>query len=248
MANRNVAQTSYFTEGLFFTGLTRDDVGGLRYLLTKKNLNVESTITGTSGAGSSSSPWGSPGGGGVTNAFVDTALRPGVEKILFKQIKYLGLFPTTTNTYTDTYFPNTGNNRSTKQKLQRVLVQPDIVFAAGDLGTFGLSGAPIRVTRTDTTLWANNAATNSPAHPNLELDGPGVIEPPANSSIVIAFTTVGPFYGNTFPGFLSQANNNGFWGGWASFDGTTNAPVLYPNGASIQALEDAVLGGGFQSP
>src|SRR6185369_6898789 len=36
--------------GFFFTGLTRDDVGGLRYLLRKSNVNRESLGTGFNGA------------------------------------------------------------------------------------------------------------------------------------------------------------------------------------------------------
>ena len=223
---------SYFTSGLYFTGLTRDDVGGLRYLLNKKNLNVESLPTNAISAGGSA--WGVAGGSGTP---VNTALRGGVDKIVFKQAKYYGFFPGATNIYTDKYFTN---GHTVNQKIELDLTQPDIIFTTGDLGTFGNSGLPITYTRTDTTTWANNSAINTPPRAGVELDGPGVIQ----SSVIIAFSNVGPFIQNTFPGFLNQANSSGIFGGWAAFDGTTNAPFIFPNGASIMQLQQLVYGGG----
>ena len=37
--------------GYFFNGLTRDDVGGLRYLLSTNNVNLESLLPDVYGAG-----------------------------------------------------------------------------------------------------------------------------------------------------------------------------------------------------
>jgi hypothetical protein len=42
-----VASTVSPNSGVFLTGLTRDDVGGIRYLLSKNNMNVESAGPGT---------------------------------------------------------------------------------------------------------------------------------------------------------------------------------------------------------
>jgi hypothetical protein len=42
-----VASTASPSSGVFLTGLTRDDVGGIRYLLSKNNMNVESAGPGT---------------------------------------------------------------------------------------------------------------------------------------------------------------------------------------------------------
>lgn len=229
--------SSYFTSGVFFTGLTRDDVGGLRYIYRRKNVNVESLIPGTIGDGGG--PWTTPGPG-TTNAAVDTALRQGIEKVVFKPVKFFGIFLPVTNHYVDTYI-NSTNGHVVSQRVQRVLSQPDILFVAGDLGTFGISGQPVLLTRTDTTTWANLGNTNNLPSAGVEHDGPGVIEPAANGSVVIAFSNVGPFIINTFPGAIDQANQAGFFGGWAAFDGTTNAPFVFPNGASIQQLEQRIL-------
>jgi hypothetical protein len=61
---------------------------------------------------------------------------------------------------------------------------------------------------------------------------------------MLSFTTFGKYYGNVFPSeFPGQAQQQGF-AGWGAFDGTTNDPVVFPVGSSIQALENWVLSGG----
>ena len=77
--------------------------------------------------------------------------------------------------------------------------------------------------------------------PNLA--GPGVID----GQTIITFDKVGPaFWNGPFPstnGFLDSVSE--FTQGpalqWASFDNSTNAPTLYPNGTSIQQIEDAMV-------
>jgi hypothetical protein len=235
--------------GEFYVGLTRDDVGGLRYLYRPNNYNIENLIPGTTGGGfgggGSGSPWTPVTGGGTnnptgTNSFVNAALRPGVDHITFQQAKYdsvQGVFVTVTNTYQDTFLTNSS---LVTQTTQRVLTQPDILFSAEDLG-LDANGVPIFVRRTiaGPTPWVNNNAINGQA----ALDGPGVI----NGQIVITFNKLGPFLFNFGPdpngiSFLDELS--GFPGFvWGSFDGTTNDPVVYPIGSSIQALEQQVLGG-----
>lgn len=217
--------------GNFYIGLTRDDVGGLRYSYRASNRNIESVIPGTTGGGGG--PW-SPVGGAATN-FVNIALRPGVDKITFVPTKYdsvLGNFITVTNTYKDTYITN---SQAKTQNLQRVLTQPDILFAAADLGV-GPDGSPGLVGRNPG--WVDNDTLNG----QVTLSGPGQISP----QIIIYFSNVGPWYYNTWPFFLDEASG-GVNGhpimAWGSFDGTTNEPVVYPIGTSIQDLEQWVLGG-----
>jgi len=226
----NVSSSSYFAPGVYFTGLTRDDVGGLRYMLWKKNANVEN-LPANAAAGSGGA-WQPVGGGGTSNTVVGLALRPGVEKVNFKQINFYGSFPGYTNRISDNYYTN---GHLAKQNIQIPLNQPDILFVAGDLGVFGISGAPIMSSRTDTTGWANNSALNSLG--TVGHFGPGVIQSP----IVISFSSIGPFIENRFPGFMDQANQVGNFGGWAAFDGTTNAPFIFPNGASFRELMDRIL-------
>ena len=226
--------------GEFVTGLTRDDVAGLRYLYGKsgtwRNLNIENLIPGTTGPGQSDCPWCPVGGTNTvsTNGVVDLALRPGVDKITFKLAKYdsmFGFFITVTNQYEDSYMTN---YTLQTQTTQRVLIQPDILFSAEDLG-LDVDGIPYR-TRRSTPNWVNNDALNGQA----ALAGPGVIQPQA----VITFNKVGPHLFNYGPpqNFLDESSGrSGFL--WGFFDGTTNAPVVFPDGASIQELEQQVLGG-----
>jgi len=226
--------------GGFVTGLTRDDVAGLRYLYGKsgswRNLNIENLIPGTTGSGQNSGdcPWCPVGGTNTvsTNTVVDLALRPGVDKITFQLAKYdstFGFFITVTNQYTDSYMTN-GTLKT--QTTQRVLTQPDILFSAEDLGLTA-DGFPF-IWRRSAPNWVNNDALNSQA----ALAGPGVILPQA----VITFSKLGPYIFNYSPNFLDEAGGNpGML--WGFFDGTTNAPVVFPDGVSIQYLEQQVLSG-----
>ena len=139
---------------------------------------------------------------------------------------------------TDTFLTN-GVLRS--QKVQRVEAAPDIVFDAGVTPFDGVSGEPFPWTRSGTALWANNSAANNPIATGAEHDGPGVIQP----LVSIVFSTAGPWRLNEFPRFLDQASPYDYFGGWAAFDGTTNAPFIFPNGKSIEALEQQILSGGL---
>ena len=217
--------------GQFFTGLTRDDVGGLRYLYRKKNFNVESLIPGTIGGGGS--PF-SPVGNFVP---VDVALRPGVEKITFKKGRFdsqLGNFITTVRSYRDSYVTN---SIVVTQGTQRTLTQPDILFAAGDV-TAPNSDGQFLFRRT--INWVNNDALNG----QTTIGGPGIITP----QILITLNKVGPHNFNVNPFFLDEASSIAFGQSdvdfiWGSFDGTTNAPIVYPIGSSIEDLEQRVLSG-----
>jgi len=60
--------------GAFYTGLTRDDAGGLRYLLTTNNINYETLLSGVHGTGANA------------GSFVNGALRHGVDKITFVRV------------------------------------------------------------------------------------------------------------------------------------------------------------------
>ncbi len=46
---------------------------------------------------------------------------------------------------------------------------------------------------------------------------------------------------NFFNGAITAETNQFQFFAWGSFDGTTNAPVVYPNGTSITNLENSVL-------
>jgi hypothetical protein len=140
---------TFYAIGSFYSNLTYDDAGGLRYLLSTNNINYETLLPDVQGIG--------------TNSFVSGVWRPGVDKITFIP-QPIGLLPGTflpmTNQFTDTYISN-GN--AMQQQLQRVTGQPDFLFSAG---TDQCS--------TGTTNWINNAALNN----NPGGAGPGIIRPP----------------------------------------------------------------------
>lgn len=260
-----------FNPGIFYTGLTRDDVGGLRYLIGKNNLNVENVPTNaivafssgglaTPGLGSNANtvPWAVVGGtstqptgggaagvggavgggvpgagaGGVTgtNALVDLALRPGVDKLTFVKANFdsfLGQFFTNNVVYSDSYATN-GALR--QQLVQRTVTSPDILFSAADLG-LDPAGIPFLYNRVLT--FQNNEAQNS-APGGTALGGPGVI----NSPIEITFSKIGPWFLNIGGGGETLGSRGLVWG---SYDSSTNAPIILPSGTSIKDLENLIL-------
>lgn len=212
---------SSISTGTYFTGVTADDVGGLCYLYSTNNVNYETLLPDVSGVG------------GAT--IVNGAWRPGVDKVTFvpQSVDASGNFLPTTNQYTDTFISN-GVMQS--QMVQRVTTQPDFVFSATNL--------PINpgslFSRTDTGNWANNAALNG--HPGGS--GPGIIVP----SVKFVFTQFGTEWDSengvmddSGPFSTSQ---------WGTFDGTTNAPILYQSQMStnqstmtmLMYLNDSVNG------
>ncbi len=224
--------------GQFFTGLTRDDVGGLRYIYRNSNWNTEDLLPDTGGGVPDRPPFGIPGNT-VTNTPYGTALRKGVDKITFALMSNAGgygPFLAYTNASKDEYFFATnGLAYWTNQNTVRYQTQPDILFTAEDLG-LDAGGSPIGIRRSETAAWANGAAINGQA----ALAGPGVILP----TVVIAFNKVGPFIYNWEESSLDESS--GIWGFvWGWFDGTTNAPVVFPAGTTIEDLEAQITSSGF---
>jgi len=135
----------------FFTGLTYDDAGGLKYLFSTNIINFETLLPDIAGTGTN------------LNNYVNGAWRPGVDKITFipqPVDSFSGLFTPMTNYFTDAYCTNGALQH---QSLIRIISQPDFLFTAGS-DWF----------RTGTTNWINNAALNG----NITGSGPGIIRPP----------------------------------------------------------------------
>ena len=198
------AQLSY---GQLLNGLSQDDVGGLRYLLSGSQVRCESLLPDVHLTGTNN------------DSLVQTADRPGIEKVTFVRHPYGSLngeFKPFTNRWTDVYYDW---DDAVYQDVERITTRPDILFSGRDFG-WGLAGD-----RTGVTNWANNAALND----NSGGAGPGVIQP----GITITYNKGGPFYLNTYdPLFISHGLSQGtarpgFT--WASFDTSTNASILYPD-------------------
>jgi hypothetical protein len=186
--------------GTFYTNLTKDDAGGLAYLLRSTNVNWESLPANVLFLGHHRS----------ANRKLRGAWRPGVEKINFvpQPRNNRGKFKTAVFKYTASYVTN---GVVTEQSVKRVVSQPDIVFSAVD--TSG-EGSPMFL-RTGTDAWINNAAQNG----DSTAAGPGVITSP----VQITFDKTGAMVFSGDSQATSVMNN-----GWASFDQSTNPPVLYP--------------------
>jgi hypothetical protein len=88
----NAVADGNLNAGVFYTGLTYDDVGGLAYLLSTNNVNYETLLSGVTGVGANA------------NSFVNGAWRPGVDKMTFipqPVNSQSGAFLPTTNYFTD---------------------------------------------------------------------------------------------------------------------------------------------------
>ncbi len=134
-----------------------------------------------------------------------------------------------TNQYTMVVFTN---GQLVTRAFQRVVTTPDFLFGASDQAA-GPSADPVIswFGRTDPPLL-------NTANIQRGLAGPGTINPGA----YIAFDKVGPIFENTGTSFLTGPGGAAAtFFQWASFDGTTNDPVLYPNGASLANLAAEAL-------
>lgn len=179
-------------------------------------------------------------------------LYQGIGKIQFVYAPYDSLlnqnvWPPVTNNYS---LVNVTNSQAVVQHFQRVLTQPDFVFSATDQ----TSGPGSATQPMDGSFFRNvNFDQNNVGR---GLAGPGTVTTsPANT--VIGFNKSGPAYYNGTAGINDVMDGGPFFtetpGGdttdsfysfyfvWGSFDGTTNAPVVYANGESIEDLANQVL-------
>jgi hypothetical protein len=124
------------------------------------------------------------------------------------------------------------NSRTVVQNFQRVITAPDVLLTAADTAT--AAGYAIESTA---PVWDEaNILTG--------LAGPGTINPPTT----FTFDKVGPLYANDWTSLnanplittIGETNQTQLFV-WASFDYSTNDPVAYPSGISIQNLMNQVL-------
>lgn len=242
-----------FGVGSYFSGLTRDDVGAVKFIYQSRNWNFEAAPPGSTSAGFSiisggggGGPWTIPSTNvigntnvvGSTNGLADPVLRPGIDKVNFVRGEYdsvIGAFFTPiTNIYVDTFMSN-GVVRS--QKVQRVLTVPDVLFTAADLnGPDSPPGIPIgTLARTTTAGWQNDDALGGRAAAH---SGPGTIVP----SVQITYNNVGFITVDVVPGVLGPDVVP--WFLWGAFDGSTNDPVVFSQGGNVtlQQVEQLRLG------
>jgi len=166
------------------------------------------------------------------------ALRQGIEKVTFVRRDFDSLLNRTFYPITNDYTLNTiTNNTLFPQRARRVVTAPDILITAATLTDEDPGNPIIGIGSLARSIPRFNAAN---AYPGLA--GPGTIEP----GIVFTYNKVGPIYLNPVLFFLGQTlpyaeGNQAQVLVWGSFDGSTNAPIVYPNGTDITNLENQVL-------
>lgn len=155
------------------------------------------------------------------------ALRQGVNRLRLERREYDSLnerfFYPITNDYV---LMAITNSSLVPQRIRRLITEPDFLFTAQDSGI-----TPYAIERVGAFFDEANALPL--------LNGPGRMVTP----VEFRLNKSGPIYLNHpafLPGSLDEQSQQTLII-WASFDGSTNAPVLYPNGTSIQNLENQVL-------
>ena len=167
---------------------------------------------------------GAAAGGGTSNS---PALYQGVNHIQFVKTSYDSLVGQYYQPITNYYSMKAiVNSKLVDQTFERIITTPDFLLTAADL-----AGGPADLPVTPALgRGINFNSTYAPA----DLAGPGTIDPVT----AITYDKVGSIYENDFGGNQATAILRLQW---ASFDGSTNDPVLYPNGTSIDNLANQVL-------
>lgn len=156
-------------------------------------------------------------------------LRRGIEKVSFARRDFDSLlgrfFYPVTNYYSSIAVTNSTN---WVQTFQRVVTVPDFLIAARDF----LPGPGALPAWSVASRSLNFNSTNKLAN----LTGPGTIESPT----LLQFNKSGPIFENQSPSFLDELTAIR-WEIWGSYDESTNAPIIYANGLSIDALENMLF-------
>ncbi len=155
----------------------------------------------------------------------NVSFNQGIEKITFVRRDFDSLLGRFFHPITNEYVLNSiTNSMIVPHRIRRVVTTPDILFTARDI----VGGDVANISRRDINFVTNNILPF--------LNGPGLIEPVKT----IIFQKVGPVFLNRGPFFLDEPGGQLVFL-WGSFDGTTNAPVVYPSGRSIMDYENEIL-------
>ncbi len=176
-----------------------------------------------------------------SSAAAPAGLYQGDGKIQFIRLDYDSLIGQFVHPITN-YFTKVlvTNSQPVTQYFQRVVTAPDFIFSASDMATVTGNGFSVDADARNVNFDQGNILPG--------LAGPGVITSPTT----ITFDKAEPVYFNNsttpemdgspyFTGFNLADEYYDFYFVWAQFDGTTNEPVVFPNGTSIANLENQVL-------
>jgi hypothetical protein len=166
------------------------------------------------------------------------ALYQGVGKVQFVEMDYDGIIGQVTAPATNFYtMVMMTNGQPVVQRFRRIATQPDILLDAADLASPNVSQIGVGFPpffRTMTYQEDPQVPGSAPA------SGPGTI---TDYPTTISYNDVGPVYFvlgsevNSQNPFLSTAPSIFLW---ASYDNSTNAPIIYPYG-SLSNLESELV-------
>ena len=167
------------------------------------------------------------------------SLFQGIDRVRFVRRDFDSLVGRTFTPFTNFYSLNSiTNNSLVPQPIQRTITGPDILFSAQDLDSNpGSAVHPIF------SILVRNINFNATLA-GAGLAGPGTIESGGASNTVVAWNKAGPTFGNGSPNafFAASAEASQATGLiLGTFDGSTNAPIVFPNGTSIVNLENQLL-------
>ena len=155
-------------------------------------------------------------------------LRQGLDKINFVRRDFDSILGTFWSPITNVYqLTAITNGTPFQQTFRRVVSQPDILIEAKD--QIGGPANPAWILTFDNLNFNSTAVSSDGA-------GPGTIEPPIT---LVYGKGGGPIFWNTGGFFQREATAQPFYQ-WGSFDGSTNNPIVYPDGTSLADLESQV--------
>ena len=248
-----VATREALQVGGYYLRITRDDMGGLRYLYrhnryVNEGFDANTTITTSGGTWSSIgvTAFSGVGVGGIFSALVG-----GVEKITFVKTPYDSLLGTAFTPITYHYtIPWVTNGALRSLSVTRTVTAPDIVFTAGDLtfpGPQNYQETLVRSSPTGNSFITYGDAV-SPGTVNNGLLGAPIVTPSViTPELVVTLNNSGQVYynrGTSSIEYNDQENAVALGFIWGSFNGSTNAPIPFPTGTSIEEIEAQVLSAG----
>lgn len=158
----------------------------------------------------------------ILQSAAGAALRPGVNSLQFRQIRFSDFLGQSNAISTNFYTAITITNNTRYTNVFRRVAGPDILFTAGDIGVT-TGGFPIALARS-----VNFQLGNAPAPAQVD-GGPGLIGPGAN----IIFSKNLPYFWNQSPNLVTEDTADIFFV-WGSFDGRTTTPRIYPEELNTQ--------------
>lgn len=234
-----IATGNYLEFGGYYLNFTRDDMGGLQYLYKKNNYVFQGLDSNSVVEPFANMTWEAVS---TTNAITGISnffgLVGGVEKITFVKVNFDSLLNPGFTPRTYTYkLPVVTNSRLSQLSVSRTITAPDILFTAANLAT----ETPL----TDGTL----SRTGTFIQSTYVSPGTGITSSTINPQMLIVLNNVGPIFFNYNPFFLDFEDVASYpIFNWGSFDGSTNPPVVFPEGSSLAELEAQVLEGGTSVP